>query len=74
MRIDPQTRGRCHNADYVGDTELPTILVPDVGRPHAVSMPDESTAFVRATEDAAGDLAPPMPAHETCPAGERLFL
>ena len=74
MRIDPQARGRCHNADYVGDTELPTILVPDVGRAHPVTVPDESTALVRATEDAAGDLAPPMPAHETRPAGIRLFL
>ena len=48
VRGEPHARGRCHDADYVGVTELPTILVPDVGRAHPVTVPDESTALVRA--------------------------
>ena len=63
VRIKPQTRGRCHAADYVRDAKVPTILVPDVGRSHAIAVPDEAAALVRAAEDApARRTRAPMPA------------
>jgi hypothetical protein len=74
MRGEPQARGRCHDADYVGDTELPAILVADVGGSNAVAVPDESAGLVRAAEDASPDLAPPTTAPGARPAGVRLFL
>jgi hypothetical protein len=46
MRREPHARGRCHNADYVGDAEFPTILVADVDRADAVAVPDEPARLV----------------------------
>ena len=37
--------------------QFPTILVPDVGCSHAISMPDESTSSVRTAEHATRDRA-----------------
>ena len=58
----------------MGDTKFPTILVADVGGSHAVAVPVESAAYVRATEYASGDLAPPMTALGARSAGVGLFL
>jgi len=45
----------------VGGAKIPTILVADVDRAHAIAMPDEPAALIRTAEHAAPDLAAPMP-------------
>ena len=45
MRRKPYARGGCHGRDYVGDTKLPTILVPDVARTDSISMPRIPTGW-----------------------------
>src|SRR5215467_305769 len=75
MRREPQARGRCHDANYVRDAKFPTILVPDVGGAHAIAVPDEPTALVRAAKHApAWRTLAPIPALRARPGGVRLFL
>jgi hypothetical protein len=74
MRHEPQATGGSHDPDYVGDSEFPTILVADVDRSHAIPVPDEPAALVCAAEDAAHDLAPPVPALRAGTAGVRFLL
>src|SRR2546422_2467346 len=57
MRGEPQTRGRCHIANYVGDTKFPTILLSNVVSPNSISMPGEAALLIRAVKHSSCDLA-----------------
>ena len=75
MRPKPYARGRCHIANYVGETEFPTILVPDIHGSHSIPMSRPATCGVGAMKDASlGFAFAPMPTHRAGFAGMVFFL
>ena len=69
MRPKPQTRGRCHNANY---WELTQILVSNVDAAYSISV--IGPVALGTAKHAPFRLAPHVPTVRTCPAGVVLIL
>ena len=75
MRPEPYARGGCHGPDYVGETEFPTILVPDVHGSDSIAMSHPAAFRIATVEHPPLWVAfAPMSTHRTRFAGVVFLL